>query len=91
VHSIKNQISGVIPEVGFELSEIGEVLNGFVLEAGEATGSAGYDMEASGTEAQRIMSEANAIAEQHMKERFPDLPASGLASPQRAGEASFTR
>jgi len=91
VHSIKNQISGVIPEVGFELSEIGEVLNGFVLEAGEATGSAGYDMEASGTEAQRIMSEANAIAEQHMKERFPDLPASSLASPQRAGEASFTR
>ena len=90
VHAIKNQISGVIPEVGFELSEIGEVLNGFVLEAGEATGSAGYDMEASGSEAQRIMSEANAIAEQHMKERFPDLPASSLASSQRTGEASLS-
>jgi len=86
VHSIKNQISGVIPEVGFELSQIGDVLNGFVIEAGEATGAT-YDTETSNAEAQRIMSEANAIAEQHMKDRFPDLPAS---SPQRTGEASFS-
>jgi division protein CdvB (Snf7/Vps24/ESCRT-III family) len=87
VHSIKNQISGVIPEVGFELSEIGEVLNGVVVEAGEATGSA-YDMEASSAEAQRILGEANAIAEQHMKEKFPDLPASGQPEPQRASESA---
>ena len=87
VHSIRNQISGVIPEVGFELSEIGEVLNGVVVEAGEATGSA-YDMEASSAEAQRILGEANAIAEQHMKEKFPDLPASGQPEPRRAGESA---
>jgi len=89
VHSIKNQISGVIPEVGFELSEIGEVLNGVVVEVGEASGST-YDTAASGAEAQRIMSEANAIAEQHMRERFPDLPASSIASSQRAGETSIS-
>jgi division protein CdvB (Snf7/Vps24/ESCRT-III family) len=90
VHSIKNQISGVIPEVGFELSEIGDVLNNFVMEAGEATGTS-YDTETSSAEASRIMSEANAIADQHMKDRFPDLPASSPASsPQRTGEASFS-
>jgi division protein CdvB (Snf7/Vps24/ESCRT-III family) len=88
VHSIKNQIAGVIPEVGFELSEIGEVLNSVVVEAGEATGTS-YDVEASGAEAQRILGEANTIAEQRMKERFPDLPGSALPTPQRAGEANL--
>lgn len=85
VHSIKNQIAGVIPEVGYELNEIGEVLNGVLAEAGESTGTS-YEMEASGAEAQRILSEAGTIAEQHMKERFPELPPSGISSPQRTGE-----
>jgi division protein CdvB (Snf7/Vps24/ESCRT-III family) len=90
VHSIKNQISGLIPEVGFELSEIGEVLNNVVMEAGETVGTS-YEMDASGAEAQRILTEANTIAEQHMKERFPDLPASGLTTPQSTGELSSSQ
>jgi division protein CdvB (Snf7/Vps24/ESCRT-III family) len=90
VHSIKNQISGLIPEVGFELSEIGEVLNSVVMEAGETVGSS-YNIDASGAEAQRIITEASTIAEQHMKERFPELPASGLTTPQRSGELSSSQ
>jgi len=85
VNSIKNQISGLIPEVGFELSEIGEVLNSVVTEAGETVGSP-YEMEPSGGEAQRILTEANTVAEQHMKERFPEIPTTGFATPQRTGE-----
>jgi len=85
VHSIKNQISGVMPEVGFELGQIGEVLSGVVDEAGEVTGS-GYEVNTSGDEAQRILGEANTIADQHMKDIFPDLPTNGLASRQRTGE-----
>jgi division protein CdvB (Snf7/Vps24/ESCRT-III family) len=91
VHAIKNQISGVIPEVGFELGEIGEVLNNFVVEAGEAEGGSSYEVDASSGEAQRIMSEASTIAEQHMKDRFPDLPASGLSAPERTSESTGTR
>lgn len=89
VHSIKNQIAGVMPEVGFELGEIGEVLSSVVDEAGEVTGTS-YDVSTSGAEAQRILGEANAIAEQHMKERFPELPANGLTSPQKAGETGIS-
>ncbi|MGA2460564.1 MAG: Snf7 family protein [Candidatus Bathyarchaeia archaeon] len=88
VHSIKNQITGVIPEVGFELSQIGEVLSNVVDEVGETTGTA-YDVEASGIEAQRILGEANTIADQHMKDRFPELPANGF-SPTRVGEAGLS-
>ena len=88
VHSIKNQISGVMPEVGFELGQIGEVLSGVVDEAGEVTGS-NYDVNASGEEAQRILGEANTIAEQHMKNIFPDLPSNGSVSRQKVGEAGI--
>ncbi len=84
VHDIKNQISGVIPEVGYELGEISEALNGVVMEVGEATGQ-GYDLEASGSEAQKILSEANTIADQRMREKFPELP-SAAAGYERAAE-----
>lgn len=75
VQAIKHQISGIMPEVSYELSEIGDALNGVVIEVGEATGST-YDASASSEEAQRILGEANAIAEQRVKEKFPDLPVS---------------
>ncbi|MGD0689866.1 MAG: Snf7 family protein [Candidatus Bathyarchaeia archaeon] len=89
VHSIKSQISGVMPEVGFELGQIGEVLSGVVDEAGEVTGS-NYDVNASSEEAQRILGEANTISEQHMKNIFPDLPSNGSVSRQKVGEAGIS-
>ncbi len=89
VHAIKNQISGVIPEVGYELGEISETLNGVVMEVGEATGQ-GYDMEASGAESQKILSEANTIAEQRMREKFPELPTSTAAF-EHAAEAMIPK
>ena len=89
VHSIKSQISGVMPEVGFELGQIGEVLSGMVDEAGEVTGS-NYDVNASSEEAQRILGEANTISEQHMKNIFPDLPSNGSVSRQKVGEAGIS-
>ena len=82
VRSVKNQISGIVPEVGFELTEVGELLNNFVAEAGEPIAGS-YDVSASNEAAQKILSEANAVAEQHLKEKFPELP----DSPSRVGES----
>jgi len=84
IRSVKGQIAGVIPEVGFELNEVGEMLNSFVAEAGEPLAADSVEVGASNNEAQRILGEANAIAEQHIREKFPDIPASGT---QRLGEA----
>ena len=89
VHASRNQISGVIPEVGYELGEISEALNGVVMEVGEATGQA-YDMEASGTEAQKILGEANTVAEQRMREKFPELPSPAGAF-ERPAESTIPR
>jgi division protein CdvB (Snf7/Vps24/ESCRT-III family) len=89
VHSIKNQISGVMPEVGLELGQIGELLSSVVDDAGEVSG-ASYDVAAPNQESSRILEEANAIAEQHVKERFPELPSNGFASPQKTGEQGIS-
>lgn len=88
VRSIQGQITGVIPEVGFELAEIGEMLNSVVIEVGESTGSQ-FEPQASGEEAQRILVEANALAEHRMQQRFPDLPTPQAPIPQRSTEQGF--
>ncbi len=86
IRTVKSQISGVLPEVGFELNEVGELLNGFVTEAGEPFGSS-YDITTSSQESQKILGEAGTIAEQHFKEKFPDIP---TGSTQRLGESGIT-
>jgi division protein CdvB (Snf7/Vps24/ESCRT-III family) len=84
VHSIKNQISGVMPEVGFELGQIGEVLSSVVDNAGEVTSSS-YDTATPSEEANRILGEASTIADQHIKDKFPELPT------QRIGEHGISQ
>lgn len=73
VHSLKNQLSGIMPEVSYELGVIGDTLNGLVVEAGEATGTS-YDFETYNEEAQKILQAASAVAEQRIKENLPDIP-----------------
>ena len=72
IDSIKGQIAGVMPEVSFELSRIGEVLDEVVMEVGEASGF--EQGVAVSSEAEAILKEAGAVAEQRMKEKFPELP-----------------
>jgi division protein CdvB (Snf7/Vps24/ESCRT-III family) len=43
------------------------------MEVGEATENT-FDLSASSGESQKILQEANFVAEQKMKERFPELP-----------------
>lgn len=87
VKAINVQLAGVIPEVAGELESINDVLNGVVLEAGDVTGRPS-DIKVSDEEARNVLNEANAVAEQRMKDRFPELPAgllpSGIGVPQKS-------
>jgi division protein CdvB (Snf7/Vps24/ESCRT-III family) len=73
VNTLKSQLEGVMPEVSMELSQVNETLEGLATEVGETTEST-FDLSASSDESQKILSEANFVAEQKMKERFPELP-----------------
>jgi division protein CdvB (Snf7/Vps24/ESCRT-III family) len=70
---LKSQLQGVLPEVSMELAEVNETLEGMAIEVDEATDTS-FDTTASSEEAHQILQEANAVAEQKMKERFPELP-----------------
>jgi len=88
VRSVQGHISGIIPEVGFELTEIGEVLNDAVGDIGGPLGSESA-IQASGEEAQRILSEASTLAEHRMQQRFPELPTAPPIVAQKATEQGF--
>jgi division protein CdvB (Snf7/Vps24/ESCRT-III family) len=73
VRTIKTQLEGVLPDVSMELASVNESLEYLVLEVGESTENS-FDMTVSSEDAQKILTEANVVAEQKMRERFPDLP-----------------
>ena len=73
IRAVKGRLAGVIPEVSMQLNSIGNTLDTLVLECGQATGQSWNSM-ASGEDAERILAEAAAIAEQKVREGFPELP-----------------
>ncbi len=84
IRDLKSQLLGVVPDIAFELSEIDDMLQAVVIEAGQFMGRS-VDISVAGPEAQKILAEANIIAEQRMKERFPELPA-GIGAVGGTGE-----
>ncbi|WP_054836060.1 cell division protein CdvB1/B2 [Metallosphaera hakonensis] len=78
VNELKTALKGVMPEISLELSSLSEDLQTVVIEAGDFAGGYSYTSAAS-PEARKILDEASTIAEQRMKEKFPDLPVNALA------------
>ena len=75
VRAVKSGLAGILPDAERELGELADVLGGLVADAGELTGHS-PTLEAS-EEAQKILEEAMAIAEQRMREKLPEIPATG--------------
>ena len=75
VRSVKQDIVGVMPDAEGEMGEVSSLLSGILVDAGSM---GGYTMnfETANEEAERALSEAAAVAESRMKEKFPDIPQS---------------
>jgi len=73
IHALKGHLAGVIPEVSMQLGQIGQTLDSLVLEVGEATIQTGSYIT-SGEDAERVLAEATAVAEQKVRSGFPQLP-----------------
>jgi len=74
VGTIRTDLSNIMPEISLKLAEVDESLSSMVLDMGEATGtfsSSGAPSE----EGSKILAEAAVLAEQQVKDRFPELPA----------------
>jgi division protein CdvB (Snf7/Vps24/ESCRT-III family) len=75
IKSVAPALSSVVPEAQSEIGEISSLLSGVLVEAGQMSGSY-INFEAANDEADRVLTEAAVVAEQRMKDKFPDLPQS---------------
>lgn len=71
--SVKNGMAAVFPEADREFGTIGNLLGGIVMDASHSTGL-NIDFQEASEGAQKIMNEAATVAEQRVKEKFPQLP-----------------
>jgi len=85
LRSVRTGMASIFPEAERELGSIGNLLNGIIIDAGQSTGLT-INFESANEDAQKILNEAATVAEQKIKEKFPELPA-GLPS---LGEAAPT-
>ena len=71
---LKSQLAGIIPETALELEEITNMMNNMLYEIGEASHTS-INISIMNEEAKKILLQAQAIAEEKIKESFPQLPA----------------
>lgn len=78
IRIVKDRLSGVVPAVSMNLGAISQTLDGLVLEVGEATGQ-NWNAMVSGEDADKVLAEAATIAEQKVREGFPELPSTSTS------------
>ncbi|MCW3994514.1 MAG: Snf7 family protein [Candidatus Bathyarchaeota archaeon] len=87
LRAVKGGMANMFPEAEKELGQIGDILSGIIMEAGQSTGFS-MNFETTNEDAQKILTEAATVAEQKIKEKFPELPAGIPSVP--LGEKSLT-
>ena len=90
LRSVRAGLASVFPEAENELGEIGNLLSGIMIEAGQSSGMT-LNFDTVNEDAQGILTEAATVAEQRMKEKFPELPPGIPAIPTTSvGEKAST-
>src|SRR5512139_1021857 len=91
LRTVRSGLVSVFPEAENELGEIGNMLSGIMIEAGQGSGMT-LNFDTVNEDASKILTEAATVAEQRIKEKFPDLPPGMPAAPastEKAGSDSF--
>lgn len=70
---VRTELEGRLPELSTGLGDVEDSLAGLTLDVGEAVDIEGASVVAS-DESARILKEADLMAEQKMKEKFPEIP-----------------
>ena len=74
VKDTKSKIAGIVPQVATELDEVNNLLEEMTSEEGIQDVTSTTPNEATDAEAQKILEETGVIAEEKLKEHFPELP-----------------
>ncbi len=73
IHELRNYVRGVMPMLSLEFMELEETLGSVVAESGDFIALTGGSVAAS-AEARKILQEAAILAEQKLREQFPEAP-----------------
>ena len=82
LRTVRNGMASVFPEAERELGQIGNLLSGIIIDAGQSTGLT-INFESANEDAQKILTEAATVAEQKIKDKFPELPAGIPTVPEK--------
>lgn len=77
IKSMKEGLQYALPEADREIGEISGLLSSVLVDAGTTSGLS-LNFDAANEDAQKVLEEAAAVAEQRMKEDFPEIPAGVL-------------
>lgn len=83
IRSVRTGISSLLPEAERELGDISTTLSSILIDAGQGAGLS-LNFESANEDAMKILNEAATVAEQKVKEKFPELPA-GVATGEKTG------
>jgi len=72
VKETKTKIVGIVPQVANELDEVNSMLGDLTYEAGEVNNTT-LPVEATDDEARKVLEETGLMAEEKIREHFPDL------------------
>ena len=91
LRSVRAGLVSVFPEAESELGEIGNMLSGIMIEAGQGSGMT-LNFDTVNEDAGKILNEAATVAEQRIKDKFPELPSGMPGIPTSpVGEKSSTK
>ncbi len=77
IRSMKENLKIALPEADREIGEISGLLSSVLIDAG-STGGLSLNFDVANEDAAKVLEEAAAVAEERMKESFPEIPASAL-------------
>ena len=83
LRSVRTGMVGVLPEAERELGQIGNLLSEIIVDAGQSTGL-NINFEETNEDAQKILKDAAIVAEQKVKEKFPELPVEVSGTKEKA-------
>jgi len=74
VKDTKSKIAGIVPQVASELDEVNNLLEEMTTEEGVGEVTSTSPTEATDAEAKKILEETGVIADEKLKEHFPEIP-----------------
>jgi division protein CdvB (Snf7/Vps24/ESCRT-III family) len=87
IRSMKDDLRIALPEADRQIGEISGLLSSVLVDA-SSTGGISLNFDVANEDAQKVMEEAAIVAEQRMKEDFPEIPLSVVSEREEEGDLS---